>query len=109
MIQEKIYLGRDGLIDWLVTAGKPPYPFDLDTWGVTRVVLKLNETVSIDSNGNEAAVIWNGARLQVINPGKLLPPDLPPDIYTCVLALYTATKPDGYVWADTIQLDVRKA
>jgi hypothetical protein len=109
MIREKIYLGRDGLIDWLVTAGKPPYPFNLVTWGVTRVELVFNDTVSIDSQGNEAAVVWDGARLQVINPGQQLPQDTPPDVYTCALVFYTAAKPAGYVWADTIEIDVRKA
>jgi hypothetical protein len=109
MIREKIYLGRDGLIDWLVTAGKPPYPFNLVTWGVSRVELKFSETVSIDSQGNEADVIWDGARLQIINPGNLLPAELSPDIYTCTLVFYTAAKPAGYVWADTIEIDVRKA
>ncbi|MEW8072699.1 MAG: hypothetical protein AB2826_19960 [Candidatus Thiodiazotropha sp.] len=109
MIREKVYLGRDGLIDWLATAGKPPYPFDLEAWGVNRVVLALNETTAIDSQGHENDVVWNGARLQIINPGQLLPQDTPPDIYTCVLVLYTPDKPNGYVWADTIQIDVRKA
>lgn len=109
MIRDKVYLDRDGLIDWLVTAGKPPYPFNLVTWGVSRVQLVFNETALIDSQGNEQSVIWDGARLQVKNPGKLLPANLAPDVYTCALVFYTASKPAGYVWADTIEIDVREA
>ncbi|MCG7868183.1 MAG: hypothetical protein JAY74_17690 [Candidatus Thiodiazotropha taylori] len=102
-------MDRDGLIDWLVTAGKPPYPFNLVTWGVSRVQLVFDENVMIDSQGNEQVVTWDGARLQIDNPGKLLPAGMAPDVYTCTLVLYTATKPAGYVWAETIEIDVRKA
>ncbi|MCU7904436.1 MAG: hypothetical protein KZQ76_01040 [Candidatus Thiodiazotropha sp. (ex Epidulcina cf. delphinae)] len=109
MIRDKVYLDRDGLIDWLVTAGRPPYPFNLVTWGVSRVQLVFTENVMIDSQGNEQSVIWGGARLQVKNPGKMLPADLPLDVYTCALVFYTPSKPSGYVWDDTIEIDVRKA
>ncbi|MBA1446528.1 MAG: hypothetical protein M3H12_14545 [Chromatiales bacterium] len=105
MIRETLYLGRNGLIDWLITAGRPAMAYDLDKAGITRAVLKIGDE-SIDTGTHDGFTI-EAARVKISDPGKILPQDLRPDIYPAALIFYSPSYTDGYPWYDDIEIDVR--
>ena len=83
-------------------------PMDLDSEGVTRVVINVDDYIGSTIDSNVISMTWNE---EVIIDGVAAKPiqfkgsdaGLPVGVYRdCVLRIFDATHPNGLTWPDPI-------